>query len=93
MEEKIRARSFCHEAKLLKARIFRSKDVRKLIEKLRREGWEVSTEEWYNHASKTTEHWTRITGDSFNGLSVSFNWTVGRDEYDDKATHVWAISC
>lgn len=74
----------------VKARVLRSKDIRKLNEKLAKEGYKVDTDSWFNVPSNTDEFWTTITNDR--GESLNYNWSVGTDDYDDKLTHVWGIS-
>ena len=79
------------EAVNIKNRVLRANDVRKTIAKLQKEGYQVENETWFNKASNTPETWTTIRSKS-SGRLVDFNWTAGRDEFDDKETHVWGIS-
>ena len=75
---------------VLKNRLLKAKDLRKVLKNVRDKGYEVKTEEWYNHAIGGKEYWTTIWLE--NHQSINFNWTEGKDEYDDKACHIWGIS-
>lgn len=73
----------------IRNRLLKAKDLRKVLKNLEKQGCKVITDEWYNRPSNAKENWTTVITDEF---KIQFNWSVGKDEYDDKATHIWGIS-
>lgn len=74
----------------VKNKLLRAKDLRKVLANIEKQGYRIETEEWWNKPSNAIEHWTKIFLD--NNQTVQFNWTIGGDEYDDKACHIYGIS-
>lgn len=72
------------ERRSLKGRVERSSDLRKLETKLKKEGYEVTSEQDLGST------WTKVRNPS-TGVVVDFDYKVGRDEYDNKETHLGSI--
>lgn len=72
------------EARNLRNRVIHSSDLRKLENRLRNEGYNVTTEK------DLGSFWTKVKNTS-TGTIIDFDYTVGRDEYDDKETHLGSV--
>lgn len=63
----------------------KSKDVRKTLDKWERQGFQIE------RFSNGKEHVAKISSPS-TGMLLDIAYTVGKDEFDDKETHVWATT-
>lgn len=62
-----------------------SKDVRKTLDKWEKQGFTIERETIGNgHVAKISSPST--------GMLLDIAYTVGKDEFDDKETHVWATT-
>lgn len=74
----------------ISGQLYRSKDVRKTMANLEKKGYKFEHENFVNNRTNKTETWTKVISPS-TGKLLDFNWSVGRDKYDDKETHVWSM--